>query len=367
MEIAAIVIILTYFILHLIFYWGLKRSVSLKKNIADRFPFVSVIVAARNEEDKIKECIDSLKRINYPKDKYEIILVNDNSTDSTISIMLNETYNFSEFKILDTKESRNTKLKGKVNALAYAISVSRGELYMMTDADCVVPPDWLKETCRYFENDTGLICGFTKIDAEKSFFSKLQSLDWLYLQTLASASSGINLELSCIGNNLTVSKSCYDSIGGYENLIFSVTEDLALMRKVKKDKSHKIKYPVSIDSVILTQGCKNLTELVSQKKRWFRGGVDINWLGYLLGFVLYLSNFLFIAGFVFLNINLYFALIILKIMSELILILPAYRIFNFKGLLVYYPLFQLYFALYGLLLPFTFIAGKNITWKDRKH
>jgi cellulose synthase/poly-beta-1,6-N-acetylglucosamine synthase-like glycosyltransferase len=367
MLIAVLIIIAIYFALHLIFFTGLKKSESLAISDSDFFPLVSVIVAARNEEDNIVKCINSLKRLDYTKGKYKIILINDNSTDRTEELMSRETQDHSEFIILNTKDSPSNKLKGKVNALSYGISKSDGELYMMTDADCEVPADWIKETVKYYNANTGLICGFTMIDYSKSIFSKLQSLDWIYLQSLAASSSGINSELSCIGNNLSLSAKAYNDIGGYENLNFSVTEDLALLRRIKKEKSFTIKYPVNKNCLITTSSCKDLKELYRQKKRWFRGGVDIGLLGYLLGFELYALNFILLFGLFFLNIPEYLTVITVKIISELLIMLPVYRIFRYNGLMKYFPLFQLYFAVYGLLLPFTFLTGSNIVWKGRKH
>ena len=171
MLIAVLIIIAIYFALHLMFFAGLKKSESIVMNDSDFLPLVSIIVAARNEEHNIVSCINSLKRLNYTKGKYQVILVNDNSTDRTEEFMLKETSGFSEFLILNTKDSHNSKLKGKVNALSYGISKSTGELYMMTDADCEVPPDWIKDTVQYYNSDTGLICGFTMIEYSKSIFA----------------------------------------------------------------------------------------------------------------------------------------------------------------------------------------------------
>ncbi len=367
MELAALIIIAIYFVLHIFFYIGLKRSENLGQNHSDRFPFISIIVAARNEEKNIGNCIRSLKKINYPKDRYEVILINDNSTDLTKSIMLKETQDSDEFILLDTIDYINPNLIGKVNALAYGISKSRGELYMMTDADCEIPENWVLETSRYLYDNVGLICGFTKVDFRGSLFSKLQSIDWIYLQSIASSSSGINFELSCIGNNLTVSSDAYKTIGGYDNLKFSVTEDLALMRRIKKENKFKILFPVNPNCLVKTEACKNFSELYRQKKRWFKGGIGINWLGYILGIELYASNILILFGFLFLGLEVYLLTVLFKIISELLIIIPVYRKFNYKGLLRYFPLFQIYFALIGLLLPFTFITGSKIEWKGRKH
>lgn len=367
MELAVLIIISVYFSLHLVFYYGLKRSEGIKKNPSDRFPFVSIIVAARNEENNIGKCINSLKGINYPADRYEVILVNDNSTDSTKGIMLNHTENHNEFLILDTIDAPETNLVGKVRALSYGISKSNGELIMMTDADCTVNENWLMETSGYFNEKTGLICGFTMIEFSYGYFSKLQALDWIYLQALASASSGINTELSCIGNNLSMSANAFNSIGGYKGLKFSVTEDLALLRKIKAENKYSVVYPINPGCLVKTLPCADFKELYQQKKRWFRGGTDINWLGYLLGFLLYVSNFVLLTGFIYLSPIVYIVSVFFKMVSELLIILPVYRKLNYSKLIQYFPLFQLYFAVYGLLLPFTFLFGHRIVWKDRKH
>lgn len=367
MDVAVLIIIFVYFSLHFVFYYGLKRSEGIKKNPSDRFPFVSIIVAARNEENNIGSCINSLKSINYPSNKYEIILVNDNSTDSTKDIILKLTENHKNFIILDTIQAPESNLVGKVRALSYGISKSNGELLMMTDADCTVNKNWLSESSNYYNDNIGLICGFTGIDYSYGLFSKLQALDWIYLQALASASSGINLQLSCIGNNLSISAEAFNSIGGYEKLKFSVTEDLALLRRIKTEKKYNVVYPVNYACLVKTLPCSDLKELYRQKKRWFRGGTDINWLGYLLGFLLYVSNFVLLTGYLYLSSFVYLISVILKVISELMIILPVYRKLKYTQLLMYFPLFQLYFAAYGLLLPFTFIFGYKIVWKDRKH
>lgn len=367
MDIAVLIIIAVYFSLHIIFYYGLMRSDGIQQNSSDRLPFISVIVAARNEESNIGVCINSLKNIVYPKEKYEVILVNDKSTDSTKNVMLQSTKYHNEFQILDTFDAPKSKLTGKVKALSYGISKSKGELIMMTDADCTVNKNWLTESAKYYNSNTGLLCGFTMIDYTRGLFSKLQSLDWIYLQSLASASSGINAELSCIGNNLSVSADAYNSVGGYDGLKFSVTEDLALLRKIKSEKRFKVLYPLNPSCLVQTLPCADFKELYRQKKRWFRGGTDINSLGYLLGFLLYASNLILLFGILFLSPLTYLIFISLKMFSELLIMLPVYRKFNYSNLILYFPLFQVYFAIYGLLLPFTFLLGYKIIWKDRKH
>lgn len=366
MELISSVSSLIYLLLHIVFIIGFLRSNSLKKNNNSVNKKVTVIVAARNEENIISSCIASLKNLNYDKNLLEVILVNDKSTDSTKSIMIKETEDCSFIKVIDSDDIETKNLKGKANAIDSAIKIAKGDIILMTDADCTVPPDWVKETAGYYADKVNMVCGFTKINYANSFFARLQALDWIYLQSLASCSSGIGSILSCIGNNLSFTKKVYNEIGGYEKINFSVTEDLAIMRRINSDEKYKVIYPLNPSCAVTTEECKTLKELYNQKKRWFKGGLGINFLGWILGFELYALNLILLFGFLFLNINLYLILILIKFISELIIILPVYYRLNFRNLIIFFPLFQIYFSVYGLLLPFTFLLNTKINWKERK-
>ncbi|MCX7834109.1 MAG: glycosyltransferase [Ignavibacteria bacterium] len=329
------------------------------------FPFVSVVVAARNEEDNIRNCIKSLKNIDYPKDKYEIIIVNDRSTDLTKQIIEEEITNFNNFRLVNIQEYSNPKINGKAFALSNGIKEAKGEIIMTTDADCFVPSGWIKEAVKYFDNETALVCGFTMLEGV-NFFTKLQAMDWLYLESISSASAGMNNALSCLGNNLAMNKNIYDSVGGYEQLKFSVTEDLTLLNTIQKQKKYKVKYPIIPNGYVLSKACANLKELYRQKKRWFRGGTGINILGYAIGFLMLNVNLLMLLGYLFLPIIIYFSLIFIKILSDFIISFPLAKSLKTLHIYKYFLPFQLYFMLYGLLLPFTFLSGYKIKWKDRK-
>ncbi len=364
-----IVIVITgftvYLIIHLWFFSGYFKSSKLKKTEYSEFPLVSVIVAARNEESNIGRCINSLKTVRYPDSRIEIILVNDRSTDNTLSIMKSLSDGDHRFRILETDTSITGNLKGKPKAIDIGIKNSNGDIIIMTDADCTVRESWVQDTVNYYDEKTAMVAGFTKIRDDGSIFSKLQAMDWIYLQSIASGSSGINRHLSCIGNNLSFRKSVYFELGGFENIKFSITEDLATMKAISKLNKYDIKYPVYENGYIETDGCKNLSELYKQKKRWFKGGTDLSFLGYLLGFSMYITNFVFISGFLYLSLQIYLTLISVKILSDFILSFPFYRKLRIKEIYRIFPIFEIYFMLYGLLLPFTFLFGLKVNWKGR--
>lgn len=365
-EIFFVSLAVLYFFTHLLLLKGLKNSLNLKKNSETALPNVSVIVAARNESANIVRCIRSLTGLKYPEGKLEIILVNDNSTDNTYELMKEAAEEINFIKVINSSKSSSVNLKGKANAIDTAISQCSGEIIVMTDADCEVSPNWVEETVRYYSENTAMVCGFTNIKCDSSLFSKIQSLDWVYLLALASSSSGLNLILSCIGNNLSFTKKAYQDTGGYSSIGFSVTEDLALMRKINSISKYEIKYPVDKKCLVETLPCKTISELFSQKRRWFRGGTGVNFLGYIIGAELYAVNIMLILGLIFLSYKTYVVLILIKILSEILLISGIIKRFKMSYLYRYYLLFCFYFAFYGLSLPFSFLFNKKINWKGRK-
>ncbi|MBK8982335.1 MAG: glycosyltransferase [Ignavibacteria bacterium] len=365
-ETISLIIIAAYFALHLYLLFGLKKSISIIPDTSNLKSPVSVIVAARNESVNIVNCINSLKSSLTGDIPVEFILVNDNSSDNTFELMKINTEDDSRFIVINSHVSSSANLKGKANAIDNAVSISNGEIIVSTDADCIVRQNWVSATSKYFKEDTGMVCGFTVIRNDGSLFSIMQNIDWLYLLTLASASSGLNKTMSCLGNNLSYTKKAYRKVGGYETIKFSVTEDLALMRKINASKEFKILFPLDKNCLVSTEPCNNLKELFSQKRRWFRGGIGINLLGYVTGVCLFSVSILFLFGLLFLNIKFFLLFVFIKLISELLLLKNTFKIFELKSLYKYYPLFMIYFSLYGLILPFTFIFQRDIKWKDRK-
>ena len=195
----------------------------------------------------------------------------------------------------------------------------------------------------------------------------MQNLDWMYLLTLASSSAGLKMIMSCLGNNLSFTKNAYNEVGGYKSISFSVTEDLALMRKIDSQPVFEVLYPLDKECLAETLPCNDVREMFSQKRRWLRGGTGINLLGYIVAIELYLQNILLVSGFLFLNFKIYLILILIKSISELMLLSFTLQRFELMSLYKYYPMFSLYFAFYGLTLPLSFLFKKKIRWKGAEY
>ncbi len=157
-EIIFLIVLSGYFLQSVIFVIGVSRKFPKIKE--EDFPSATVIVAARNEADNIQRCINSLDKLIYPEGKLEIILVDDKSTDDTGKIIDEFISGKNKFKKIVTQKEIG-KLIGKMNALANAIDIAKGEIILTTDADCEVHPKWAYTIASYYQKDVAIVNGFT--------------------------------------------------------------------------------------------------------------------------------------------------------------------------------------------------------------
>jgi len=230
---------------------------------------VSIIVAARNEADHIKDCLSSLAQLDYPQNLLEIVVVNDRSQDGTHKIITQFIKDHPTSKYSQV-ETINPGLSGKANAISHGINLSKGEIILITDADCIVPENWVKKMVSYFAKPVGLVAGFTLLDYSTRIFDKLQNLDWAYMLSVAAGAIGMNIPLTCIGNNFAFRRHVYEEIGGYEGVGFSVTEDFALLKAIATRTDWKIIFPVDAECLVISKPVRTLGQFFSQRKRWSR-------------------------------------------------------------------------------------------------
>jgi len=231
---------------------ALKRPLQRRINYE---PSVSIIIAARNEEQNLPECLASLANLDYPPDKLEIIIIDHDSQDGTYRLLDAFARNNTQFKIFRTKET-SSGLSGKADAVSLGVEKSTGEIIFLTDADCKVPPTWLKSLIPYFTENVDVVGGFTALATEskgwKGLFEKAQCLDWLFLQTAAAGAAALGRPLTWMGNNLSFRRSAYNSIGGYKQVGFSVTEDFALLKAMYKKNRSAIRFVRDLKSLVLS-------------------------------------------------------------------------------------------------------------------
>jgi cellulose synthase/poly-beta-1,6-N-acetylglucosamine synthase-like glycosyltransferase len=325
---------------------------------------VSVIVAAKDEERNLPSCLGSLARIDYPEDFLEIIVVNDQSSDKTSAVVDGFAAKSTTIRRIDAVST--PYMRGKANALAQGIEAAKGEFIFLTDADCIVPPNWVKRTLSYFDDNTGIVGGVTLISNLGGTISGIQALDWDFLLTLAAGAATVGRPVACLGNNLAFRKRAYEDVGGYRKVKFSVTEDYALFKAISQSGLWDYRYPMDRDTLVETLPVRTLKEVFAQRKRWATGGKDTGLFGIVTlapGFLLHwlmilsavISPLLFLASFT------------SKVILDTAFVLPTLRHYGKIRHLKFILGFEIYYLIYVAGLPFSVYLGKAITWKGRKY
>ncbi len=262
-----------YSITHFFLWKGLNRLLSSKQQ-ATQQP-VSVIIAARNEEQNIAALLQSIVEQNYPAEKFEIIIANDRSTDSTSSIVKKFADHYSNIRLLNI-ESNTSDMPHKKNALRTAIEQSKFDILAFTDADCVVTKNWLNEISKQFTDDLGVVAGYSPyvFNSLKSLsFQKSRGISFLRYEEyknslIASSAIELNNAFMCTGRNFAYRKKVYNDVGGFEKIKHSISgDDDLFLQLVQQETDWNIRYMVSPESYVLTIPPLSFSQFVNQRIR----------------------------------------------------------------------------------------------------
>lgn len=343
----------------------------------DRILTVSILIAARDEENNIANCLKSLLEQIYPA-KFEILVGDDSSTDQTADII-------QDFCLRDGRISyylvseKIESLKGKQNVLAQIADFASGEILVITDADVVQHPLWLNQIVATFSTQKQISKSSTKIGIitgptivhNRDINSALQAIDWLVGVSVIKAMSVVGLPITAIGNNMAISKSAYEDVGTYKKIPFSITEDYKLFSVVLK-KGYSYKWIFNGISANTSESIKGFWNLAEQRKRWILGGSEGPWYALALyGFYLLALPFFWIGLIISLISNSFHFEIILiicfKCISDILCIFTAGKIAKRKYLWLLYPIYIGYSLVCALALLYKLISDKKITWKGRTY
>ncbi|GAB3012838.1 glycosyltransferase [Spirosoma pulveris] len=324
-------------------------------------PRVSILIAARNEENTILACLEAISHLNYPIDELEVLIGDDQSTDQTALVISKFIQNKRAYRLVHIGESA-VGLQGKANVLAQLAIQARGQLLFFTDADTQVPTNWLTCMGQSFQKQTGIVTGVTLPEGSQ-IFHKLQTIDWLYNLTLTHLVSSMGLPVTAMGNNMAVSREGYKAIGGYESLEFSVVEDYTLFRAIIA-KGYGFKNLLNEDVLARTKAVDTLTAFLHQRKRWMRGASQLPiWMVSSL-YVQYLAAPLFLLLGWFspvLAVGVYVA----RLLMQTMIISFGLSRLRQTNLWPYALLFEIYQLIIGPLAVVFYLMPTKIEWKGR--
>ena len=232
---------------------------------------VSVLLAARNEENNIERCLRSLNNLDFPIQNIEICIGDDDSNDRTADIIhkyIKDEPQFHYYKISENIAG----LKGKANVLAQLSHKAQGEYFFYCDADIEVSSTWITSMLSQFKENTGVVVGLTRMK-KNHFLADLLSLEWLFILTVIRFLALFKIPVTGLGNNMAVTKEAYFAVGGYEKIGFSIVEDFALFMAIVK-KKYGFVQTYTKNVVSSSEPILSLKDLVVQRKRWMKGVIE---------------------------------------------------------------------------------------------
>jgi len=328
---------------------------------------ISIVVAVRNEEQTLPILMASLAVQKYDMKECEVILVNDHSTDQTLTTILDLQNKYSELKIVTITSSG----VGKKRALTEGIQLATGEIILTTDADCKLPPNWIAGMMASFGTTTSMVVGAVKIDPDFTFFSELQAFEFGSVMGSGISLLAWNAPVMCNGANLAFRKKVFEAVHGYEgNFQIPSGDDEFLMRKIENNFPGTIRFASRKDCVVATQPASSIKQFYSQRLRWagkWKGNesvlakslavfvllVQISWL-VMLG--LLISKF---------KVSELVGLITIKLIMEGFFLWVVSRYLQLRFNLLAFFVLQVVYPVYVIV---TGISSRFITyrWKDRE-
>lgn len=350
-----------YFFLIIFFFIGILSIKNQKVEVNNWQPKVSVLVPARDEANTITKTLRGLQNQTYPSEKLEIIIIDDHSSDNTAEVISRfiQDNQLNHFQLVSHRTDGKTPTYKKA-AIAYALKYATGEIIMTTDADCMVQPQWVESMIEQYDENAGMVAGLISfsLDLKKSFFNKLQILEFAGVVFAGVGAVGIKYPLICNGSNLSYRRQAFEDVDGFSghDHLPSGDDDL-LMQNIHKRTSWKIKYNLESQSINYTHPVNDLNQFLNQRSRWASKGVHYPGHGIsliLLMIYLFYASIFILTPLTFMGlfpISILVIGLLLKFIPEFLIVSQALSTLNRKDLM---PLF---FVAEVFQIPYVVVVG----------
>jgi len=339
-----IFISLVYFILII---WLIIGFIKLPEfnltNKKDKIKF-SIIIPFRNEEHNISSLIKSLNNVAYSNNLFEILFIDDNSSDNSVNKIKECISKKIDYQILRNKRVSNSPKK---DAITTAIKKSKYKWIVTTDADCEVSKNWLKILNAFIlQKEVVFIASPVNYKAKNNFLEQFQKIDFLSLIGSTIGSFGNHKPIMCNGANLAYQKEAFYKVDGFNNNNHIASgDDVFLMEKMLAKDPKQVQFLKSKDATVYTKPESTWKNLLNQRIRWAsKSGESKNALtkiigGIVFGMNLILSVFIFLVLFqkiVGVDLKIFLLLFLLKIIIDGILLQKTFSFFKEKFSIKYY-------------------------------
>ncbi len=334
---------------------------------------ISIIIPARNEAHNLPSCLNSLLQQDYPGNLFEIVVIDDHSEDETVAVV--QGFNDPRVKCLQLSQYLNPGeqiIAYKKRALALGIANSSGELIVTTDADCVAGRNWLRHLAAVYRREEAvMIIAPVNYTGGRGLLNIFQSIDFLTMQGITAASTELRLGSMSNGANLAFSRTAYERVEGYAGTEHLASGDDFLMTvKMNRLFPESVVYLKSPEAIIDTVPPADWSGFFQQRIRWAsKSGKYQDPLMTASLMLVYVVNLSFVPAvalallhsqFVWLPIG----MLLVKLMSELILVFPVAGFFEKKRQLWAFPFLQPIHISYVIVAGLLGMLGQY-KWKGR--
>ncbi|MDT0295849.1 glycosyltransferase [Mesonia ostreae] len=362
---------LLYLIVMIWLYLGIQKLAFKKVEIASPSVSFSVCIAFRNEAAILNRLLVSLKNIDYPNHLYEIILINDHSTDESVKICKEfiAQHSYVPFQIIHATNAYSNSPKKE--ALLKAIHKSTKTYIITTDADCEVPPIWLHAFNKeIIKTSANFVAGPVSYFSEESFLNFFQNLDFLSLQAATLGGFGQQHPFLCNGANLCYKKETFfelDAFNGNEHIASG--DDMFLLDKMI-GAHKKVVYLASAEAIVYTHATETWKGLLLQRIRWAsKTTASKNCYGKSIGGIIFLTNaclmlMAIIGLFQPTYLLLFLEMFVTKLLIDFVILKKAANIFEkaiVKGNYFYVAFIHPFFISITAFLS----VFKSYSWKER--
>lgn len=367
------------------------NSSFLKENIFETLK-ISVIIPVRNEAENILFLLQDLEKQTYPKQNFEVIIADDDSTDDTLKIVQAFQKNTNINLIINQLPPKTNNTSPKKRAIDSSIKLASGQLITTTDGDCSVGEKWL-ESIANFQAQTGaylVSCAVTFFEAQRFkdskaqkstilfpnidlFFTNIQIVEFASLIGSGACAMFIQKPNMCNGANLTYLKSVFYEVNGFSgNEGLASGDDEFLMHKIAAKYPNKVRFLKSQDTIVETKAHTSCRSFYNQRKRW-----TSKWKHYSNWQTTALAVFIFVANLVvpltfgfwlfdFISVKSLVLVLSLKFLAEFIFLSLVISFLRKKSLIWLIPFVQIVYPLYVVFFGLMAQKQGEYVWKGRK-
>ena len=356
-----------YLLLILLFIIGFNNLKTLIINNKQPNTF-SIIIPFRNEAEYLNGILNSILKIDYSKLNYEIILVDDESTDGSIEIIkaFIRKNSFVDIKLIENIRTSNSPKKDAINT---AISITKYNWIITTDADCLLPKKWLTCFNTYINKyKPNMLVAPVCISNKNTFLNQFQCIDFLSMQGATIGGFGIKQPFLANGANLAYRKNIFKQLNGFKSNDFIASgDDVFLLENFIKHDKRKVIFIKNQKALVTTFSTKNWQHLIEQRKRWAAKTTNFNNnFTKCIGLIVFFANCITIVALVLSIFYPCFLLLLLfKYILDAVLITKTailYKqkigILNYCKTLIFHPFFTIYIAISSI--------SSTFEWKERQ-